>query len=336
MVRCGEDAGGTRGGLLKFAVLQFFSWPGRRVALRTVYERALERVRIMDGAGYDAVWLAEHHFSTYSVCPSVHIMGMHCADITRRLRIGTGVSLAAFYHPLRLAEEVALLDNLSGGRVNWGAGRGFDRKEMEVFGVGREDSYARFRENVEVVLRAWRDGPLDYEGRFQRLPRRGSAAEAAAGSAADLDRLVFAGSHRLVGLPRPRDSDGPALHPRRDRCQVRPLSRSACRARPRQRPGHADGAAGGHRPHGRSGAGSRQAGGAVDPRCLRCAGAGRGHQGGTHRALRRRSGSSTARQRRWWTNSSAWKRRFRSTTCSPRSSATSPFCCSRTKSSRCM
>ena len=151
---------------MKFAVLQFFSWPGRRVALRTVYQRALERVRIMDGAGYDAVWLAEHHFSTYSVCPSVHIMGMHCADITRRLRIGTGVSLAAFYHPLRLAEEVALLDNLSGGRVNWGAGRGFDRKEMEVFGVGREDSYARFRENVEVVLRAWRDGPLDYEGRF--------------------------------------------------------------------------------------------------------------------------------------------------------------------------
>ena len=151
---------------MKFGVLQFFSWPGRRVPLGTVYQRALERVRIMDGAGYDAVWLAEHHFSTYSVCPSVHIMGMHVADITRNLRIGTGVSLAAFYHPLRLAEEVALLDNLSGGRVNWGAGRGFDRKEMEVFGVGGEDSYARFRENVDIVLCAWRDGPLTYQGRF--------------------------------------------------------------------------------------------------------------------------------------------------------------------------
>ena len=151
---------------MKFAVLQFFSWPGRRVPLQTVYRRALERVQIMDGAGYDAVWLAEHHFSTYSVCPSVHIMGMHVADITRNLRIGTGVSLAAFYHPLRLAEEVALLDNLSGGRVNWGAGRGFDRKEMEVFGVARDDSYARFRENVDIVLQAWRDEPLTYEGRF--------------------------------------------------------------------------------------------------------------------------------------------------------------------------
>ena len=152
---------------VKFGVLQFFSWPGRRVPLGTVYERALERVRIMDGAGYDAVWLAEHHFSTYSVCPSVHIMGMHIAGITRNLRIGTGVSLAAFYHPLRLAEEVALLDNLSGGRVNWGAGRGFDRKEMEVFGVDHDDSHARFRENVDIVLRAWAEGPLTYRGRFQ-------------------------------------------------------------------------------------------------------------------------------------------------------------------------
>lgn len=151
---------------MKFGVLQFFSWPGRRGPLDKVYERALQRVRIMDGAGYDAVWLAEHHFSTYSVCPSVHIMGMRVADATANLRIGTGVSLAAFYHPLRLAEEVALLDNLSGGRVNWGAGRGFDRKEMEVFGVGEGASRARFREHVEIVLAAWKNEPLTYRGRF--------------------------------------------------------------------------------------------------------------------------------------------------------------------------
>ena len=153
---------------MKFGVLQFFSWPGRRVPLPTVYERALDRIRIMDTSGYDAVWLAEHHFSTYSVCPSVHLMGMHVAGITRHLRIGTGVSLAAFYDPTRLAEEVALLDVLSGGRVNWGAGRGFDRKEFEVFGVTQEDSYPRFRENVEIVLRAWRDDRLNYRGQFHQ------------------------------------------------------------------------------------------------------------------------------------------------------------------------
>jgi len=149
---------------VKVGVLQFFSWPERRVPLETVYARAFERIAVMDRTGYDAVWLAEHHFSGYSVCPSVHLMGMHVADRTRNLRIGTAVTLAAFYHPLRIAEEVALLDVLSGGRVNWGAGRGFDRKEFESFGVPDDESYSRFRENVEIVLGAWRQEKLTWHG----------------------------------------------------------------------------------------------------------------------------------------------------------------------------
>jgi alkanesulfonate monooxygenase SsuD/methylene tetrahydromethanopterin reductase-like flavin-dependent oxidoreductase (luciferase family) len=126
-------------------VLQFFSWPGRRVPLATIYDRAFQRTRIMDETGYDAVWLAEHHFSTYSVCPSIHVMGTHIAAHTKRLRIGTAVSLAGFYHPLRLAEEVALLDHLSGGRVN---------------------SYPKFRENVEIVLKAWGSDKFTHHGEF--------------------------------------------------------------------------------------------------------------------------------------------------------------------------
>ena len=102
---------------MKLGVLQFFSWPERRVDLATVYARALERIEIMDRTGYDAVWLAEHHFSSFSVCPSVHMVGTLAAARTQRLRIGTAVALAPLYHPLRLAEEVALLDLLSGGRV---------------------------------------------------------------------------------------------------------------------------------------------------------------------------------------------------------------------------
>ena len=149
---------------MKVGVLQFFSWPERRVALPTVYARALERIEIMDRTGFDAVWLAEHHFSTFSVCPSVHMLGVLAAARTRRLRIGTGVSLAAFYHPLRLAEEVALLDVLSGGRVNWGAGRGFAGVEFAAFGVPPSESASRFREAVEIVLKAWTDERLTYHG----------------------------------------------------------------------------------------------------------------------------------------------------------------------------
>ena len=154
---------------MKFAVLQFFSWPERRVDLATVYARALERIEVMDRSGYDAVWLAEHHFSSFSVCPSVHMVGTLAAARTRRLRIGTGVSLAPFYHPLRLAEEVALLDILSGGRVNWGAGRGFARVEFEAFGVPPEESTSRFRETVEIVLRAWTDDRLQFSGTHFRF-----------------------------------------------------------------------------------------------------------------------------------------------------------------------
>src|SRR5947208_4125684 len=151
---------------MKVGVLQFFSWPERRVAIETVYERALQRIEIMDRTGYDAVWLAEHHFHSFSVCPSVHLMGTHVAARTRRLRIGTAVSLAALYNPLRLAEEVALLDVLSGGRVNWGAGRGFERSEFAAFGIPGEESAARFHETVDIVLKAWTNQRLSYQGKF--------------------------------------------------------------------------------------------------------------------------------------------------------------------------
>ena len=154
---------------MKFAVLQFFSWPGKRIPLATVYERAFQRIDVMEQTGYDAVWLAEHHFSTYSVCPSIHMMGTHIAARTKRLRIGTAVSLAPFYHPLRLAEEVALLDVLSGGRVNWGAGRGFDPTEFKTFGIDFEESYPRFREGVDVVLQAWQNERLTYHGEFHHF-----------------------------------------------------------------------------------------------------------------------------------------------------------------------
>jgi alkanesulfonate monooxygenase SsuD/methylene tetrahydromethanopterin reductase-like flavin-dependent oxidoreductase (luciferase family) len=151
---------------MKVGVLQFFGWLDRTVPLPSIYDMALERISIMDTTGYDAVWLAEHHFSSFSVCPSVHMMGVMAAARTKRLRIGTAVSLAPFYNPLRLAEEVALLDVLSGGRVNWGAGRGFERSEFRAFGIPGEESGPRFHEAVDIVLKAWTSEKLTYQGKF--------------------------------------------------------------------------------------------------------------------------------------------------------------------------
>lgn len=154
---------------MKVGVLQFFSWPGRHGPLEDVFSRALERIEIMDRGGFDAVWLAEHHFTTFSVCPSVHMLGTLAAARTKRLRTGTAVSLAALYHPLRLAEEVALLDMLSGGRVNWGAGRGFAPSEFNAFGVPPAESAERFREAEDIVLQAWTQERLSFTGTHYRF-----------------------------------------------------------------------------------------------------------------------------------------------------------------------
>jgi alkanesulfonate monooxygenase SsuD/methylene tetrahydromethanopterin reductase-like flavin-dependent oxidoreductase (luciferase family) len=151
---------------MKFGVLQFFAWKNRADSFSDIYANAMNRIQVMDQSGYDAVWLAEHHFSDYSVCPSVHMMGTWVAAHTKNLRIGTAISLAAFYHPLRLAEEVALLDVLSEGRVNWGAGRGFDKTEFTAFDVQAEESYALYRENVEIVLAAWKNERMSFSGKF--------------------------------------------------------------------------------------------------------------------------------------------------------------------------
>ncbi len=198
---------------MKVGVLQFFSWPDRKVPLASVYEMALERIRIMDQTGYDCVWLAEHHFTGYSVCPSVHMMGVQAAAITKKLRIGTGISLAPFYNPLRLAEEVALLDVLSGGRVNWGAGRGFSRDEYSAFGIADSESSARFHEAVAIVMKAWTNEKLHYTGQFHSyadvevLPKPMQAPHPPVWMAAGSDgALSWAASQGYSVMMSPHDS----------------------------------------------------------------------------------------------------------------------------------
>jgi len=151
---------------VKVGVLQFFSWPQRRVPLRQVYDRALERIVVMDRAGYDAVWLAEHHFTDYTMCPDVLQYLSYFAGRTNRLQLGSMVVVLPWHQPIRVAEQVALLDVLTGGRINWGAGRGFEPAEFATFGVPMDETAPRFREAVEIVLAAWTDERLTFHGKF--------------------------------------------------------------------------------------------------------------------------------------------------------------------------
>ena len=151
--------------MMKLGVLQFFSWPERRVALPQVYERALQRIEIMDKNGFDAVWLAEHHFSSFSVCPSVHMMGVLAAARTKRLRIGTGVSLAPFYHPLRLAEEIAIVDQMLGGRMELGLVPGINPDYFRPFGLEYAQRKSPTLEFVDYLCAAFGDTqPFSFHG----------------------------------------------------------------------------------------------------------------------------------------------------------------------------
>jgi alkanesulfonate monooxygenase SsuD/methylene tetrahydromethanopterin reductase-like flavin-dependent oxidoreductase (luciferase family) len=194
----------------------------------------------MDQTGYDAVWLAEHHFNTYSVCPSTTLMGMHVAARTKRLRIGTAVTLAGFYHPLRLAEELALLDNLSGGRLNWGAGRGYDATEFRAFGVKPEESAERMREcrhRARGVSRQPREPPghgvEDVECCPSRAPasargsrpRRGGVLRAAESGFSILMDPPVARGDQAQARALPRDSNTMLLRGARSRSR-------ACRGAP--------------------------------------------------------------------------------------------------------
>ena len=121
-------------------------------------------------AGFDAVWLAEHSGSHYGLICSPQVMAAAIAARTRRIRIGTAVSVLPLHHPLRLANDFAMVDVLSGGRLNYGVGRGYSQDEYSAFSVPMEENRARFHEALEVILRAWTNERFSYDGVYYHIP----------------------------------------------------------------------------------------------------------------------------------------------------------------------
>ena len=102
--------------------------------LASVFAKTDALARTMDDLGYYALWLAEHHFQHegYEVIPNLLIHSVHLAHITKRLRFGCGFNITPMWHPLRLAEDFAMVDILTGGRVIFGVGRGYHTREVEM------------------------------------------------------------------------------------------------------------------------------------------------------------------------------------------------------------
>jgi alkanesulfonate monooxygenase SsuD/methylene tetrahydromethanopterin reductase-like flavin-dependent oxidoreductase (luciferase family) len=120
--------------------------------------------------GLHSAWIGEHHFSTLGVLSCPDIVLAHVAARTRRIRLAPAVTVLPLHHPIRVAEQWATLDLLSGGRVDFAAGRGYDRREYGPFKVSFEDNQAIFEEGMEVVRRLWsEDAPVTHHGRHYQF-----------------------------------------------------------------------------------------------------------------------------------------------------------------------
>lgn len=138
---------------------------------REVYEHSLDEIALADQAGFDGVWLVEHHFfREYSHCPAPEVVFGAITQRTERLRIGHGVVLLPFNHPVRVAERIAALDILSGGRMDVGVGRGVSPREYEVFGGDMSQGRGKVDEGLEILRRAWGDEPFSFEGEHFSFP----------------------------------------------------------------------------------------------------------------------------------------------------------------------
>jgi alkanesulfonate monooxygenase SsuD/methylene tetrahydromethanopterin reductase-like flavin-dependent oxidoreductase (luciferase family) len=120
-------------------------------------------------AGFDDVWLAEHHFMSYGICPSAVTLAGYVLGATRRIGVGTAVSVLSTCHPVALAEQAALLDHVSGGRFRLGVGRGGPWVDLEVFGTGLGRYEAGFAESLDLLLAALTGHPTGADGAFFRF-----------------------------------------------------------------------------------------------------------------------------------------------------------------------
>jgi len=135
--------------------------------LPVFYDKLIARAVLAEELGYEGFWITEHHFHWFGGAHANPLVALSAiAARTRKLRLGTAVTLLPYWHPLKVAEEFACLDNLSNGRLDLGVGRGFFKIEYDGLGVPMSESRPRFNESLEIIRRAWTERELTYKGQF--------------------------------------------------------------------------------------------------------------------------------------------------------------------------
>jgi luciferase family oxidoreductase group 1 len=142
---------------------------------RSAIDDQIDLMVAAEELGFASVWAAEHHFSDYGLCPSPMLALAAVARLTSTIRLGTGIVVLPFHNPLRAAEELAFVDNLSGGRLEIGVGRGYRPRELDGFGVQLAETRAIANEALEVMRQAWTQPEVNFSGthfNFHDIPVR--------------------------------------------------------------------------------------------------------------------------------------------------------------------
>ena len=134
------------------------------------YAECLEEISEGESLGFSNVWLSEHHFVDDGYLPSPLVVAAAIAARTTRIGIGTNVLLLPMHHPLRVAEDAAVVDLISGGRFTLGVGLGYVQHEFDALGFNRKNRPSLLEEGVEIIRRAWNEGRTGHEGRRWSLP----------------------------------------------------------------------------------------------------------------------------------------------------------------------
>src|SRR5947207_1235822 len=143
--------------------------------LADVMHKTVAYARQMDRLGYNTLWMAEHHFQPEGTecIPNLLMMATHLCGVTKNLKIGCGFNVVPMWHPLRLAEDYAMADILTGGRVIFGVARGYHTREVESFGAPLTDQEANrelFEEGVDILFKAFEGKPFSHKGKYYTIP----------------------------------------------------------------------------------------------------------------------------------------------------------------------
>src|SRR5919109_962005 len=152
---------------MKFGIGPFSmrKYPENPVSHSELYRQALEQVKLAEEVNFDSAWIAEHHFFEDGFCPSPIVTASAMASVTKRIKIGTAALLLPLYNPVRVAEDAAVVDNISGGRFILGIGMGYNKKEFDGFGIPMNQRPSRMEEGIGIIIKSWTEDKFSYEGK---------------------------------------------------------------------------------------------------------------------------------------------------------------------------